>query len=88
MRTIIQLPDELLKALDRVAKARRLSRAEVIRQAIARHLEQEGPAEAGEAFALWRDRKFDALAYEDTLRAEWTSGSGRRRTRARSFKAS
>lgn len=88
MRTIIQLPDEFLKALDRVAKDRGLSRAEVIRQAIAHYLEQERPAEAGEAFALWRDRDLDGLAYEDALRAEWTPGSGRRRARPRSSKAS
>lgn len=88
MRTIIELPNDLLKTLDQVAKGHSLSRAEVIRRAIALYLKQEAPAmEQEDAFGLWRGRDLDALAYEDSLRAEWGSEVGKQLTRTGSPKA-
>jgi metal-responsive CopG/Arc/MetJ family transcriptional regulator len=71
MRTIIDLPDELVQALDRLSRREHISRAEAVRRAVTVYLEQELPAETVEAFGLWRDRQADALAYEDALREEW-----------------
>ncbi len=81
MRTIIELPNDLLKTLDQVAKGRSLSRAEVIRRAITLYIKQEAPTMALEdAFGLWRGRDLDALAYEDSLRSEWGSAVEKHRT--------
>lgn len=71
VRTIVDLPDELVQALDRLSRREHISRAETVRRAVTVYLEQELPAETVEAFGLWRDRQADALAYEDALRQEW-----------------
>lgn len=87
MRTIIELPNDLLKTLDQVAKGRSLSRAEIIRRAITLYLKQEAPTmEQKDAFGLWRGRDLDALVYEDSLRAEWGSEVEKHRTRTGSPK--
>jgi ribbon-helix-helix CopG family protein len=72
MRTIIDLSDELIHALDRLSRREHISRAEAVRRAVILYLEHELPAETVEAFGLWHDRQaVDALAYEDALRQEW-----------------
>jgi predicted transcriptional regulator len=72
VRTIIDLPDDLVQALDRLSRREHISRAEAVRRAVTVYLEQELPAETVEAFGLWHDRQAaDALGYEDALRQEW-----------------
>ncbi len=68
MRTIIDLPDEHVAALDELCRRERISRAEAIRRAVARYLEECAIADADDAFGMWRHRAIDALAYEDELR--------------------
>ena len=72
MRTIIDLPDRQLEALERISKRRKLSRAELIRQAVDRYLIENAP-DAVAAFGLWKQARFgeDGLAYERRLRREW-----------------
>lgn len=71
MRTIIDLPQEQIDALDRLRGNER-SRAAVIREAVALYLEQRTASFAElPAFGIWRDRRIDSLAYEDNLRSEW-----------------
>jgi metal-responsive CopG/Arc/MetJ family transcriptional regulator len=73
MRTIIELSPEQLRALDAWRNERGVSRAEAVRQAIARLLradEQRG-AELLRTRGLWADRGEDGLAYQRRLRGEW-----------------
>ena len=72
MRTIIDLPDRQLEALERISKRRKLSRAELIRQAVDRYLAEHAP-ELGAAFGLWRRTglREDGLAYQRRVRREW-----------------
>jgi metal-responsive CopG/Arc/MetJ family transcriptional regulator len=71
MRTIIDLPQEQIDALDNLRGNER-SRASLIREAVALYLAQQ-PAtlESLPAFGIWRDRQVNSLAYEDALRNEW-----------------
>ncbi|MGF1643898.1 MAG: CopG family transcriptional regulator [Thiotrichales bacterium] len=71
MRTIVDLPEDQLKALSGLGERERLSRAELIRQAIAEYLERRGPAVSDEAFGLWAGRGEDGVAYESRVRSEW-----------------
>lgn len=73
MRTIIELPDEQVRALDTWRESRGLSRAEAVRRAVAHLLQHEVDARAAAtaAFGLWRERALDGLAEQERLRAEW-----------------
>lgn len=71
MRTIIDLPDTQLEALDGICRREGISRAEAIRRAIAQHVGQAAAADAGRAFGLWRARRVDGLTYQRRLRREW-----------------
>lgn len=72
MRTIIDLPERQITALDRLSKAKKVSRAEVIRQAVVHYLTDHAP-ERAEAFGLWKRAGFrqDGVAYQRRLRREW-----------------
>jgi metal-responsive CopG/Arc/MetJ family transcriptional regulator len=72
MRTIIELTDGQLEALARISRQRRLSRAELIRQAIDRYLAEQAP-KTDAAFGLWKraGRQEDGLAYQLRVRKEW-----------------
>lgn len=71
MRTIIDVPRDQLDALDAHCTREDISRAEAIRRAVARYLEEHGAADARRAFGLWRDRPVDGLTYQRALRDEW-----------------
>ena len=72
MRTIIDLPDSQLAALRELELLKKVSRAELIRQAVAQYVGQH--ADAGNAFGAWKTSKrrpADGLAVQKKLRAEW-----------------
>ncbi len=73
MRTIIELPDEQLRALDAWRRTRGMTRAEAVRRAVAGLLqdEEEVRTAVDSAFGLWRGRDIDGLAEQERLRAEW-----------------
>ncbi len=73
MRTIIDLPDDQLAALDAWRVAHGVSRAEAVRRAVARLLDDEPVRRAAidAARGLWADRDEDGLAYQERLRSEW-----------------
>ena len=81
MRTIIELPDEQLEALDGICRREGISRAEAVRQAVALLMRQRGAARSGLAFGIWQGRRtVDGLAYQEKLRREWGHrATGRRR---------
>jgi metal-responsive CopG/Arc/MetJ family transcriptional regulator len=73
MRALIDIPKDVIKHLDALARSRQLSRAEIVRRAIAMYLAaQQHPHEREEVFGLWKDRTGDSLDDEDRLRSEWS----------------
>jgi len=73
MRTIVDLPDEQVDALHQLGVRSNLSRAELVRRAVAEYLDKRQDTGDDRAFGLWQRRHCDALDYEDRLRAEWAS---------------
>jgi metal-responsive CopG/Arc/MetJ family transcriptional regulator len=71
MRTIVELPEEQLRALTELCRRQKISRAEAIRRAVAEYARRRLAAESGRAFGIWRGRRVDGLAYERRLRREW-----------------
>lgn len=71
MRTIIDLPDDQLEALDACCVREGISRAEAVRRAVAGHVKAQLRPAVQRAFGLWRDRREDALEIEARLRSEW-----------------
>jgi predicted transcriptional regulator len=71
MRTVIDLPDEQIEPLKALAEQMKLSRAELVRRAVADYLRRHRPAADDTAFGLWRHRGEDGVAYQERLRSEW-----------------
>jgi hypothetical protein len=71
MRTIVDLPDDQVRALAEVCRREKISRAEAVRRAVAEYAKSHATGDAEEAFGRWRGRRVDGLAYERRLRREW-----------------
>ena len=61
MRTLIDLGDTQVQALDELSKREKRSRAALIRQAIDDYLTNRRDEKQGDAFGLWGKRKLDGL---------------------------
>ncbi|MCM2404100.1 ribbon-helix-helix domain-containing protein [Rhizobium sp. S153] len=71
MRTLVDIDEKALAALDDIARRQRVSRASLIREAVSDLLlKRQGPADEA-AFGLWAEKKVDGLAYQKALRQEW-----------------
>ena len=71
-RTLVGFSDKDIQALDALSDAKRISRAELIRQAVTQYLEKfKTDAPSADAFGLWTHKKIDGLAYQQHLREEW-----------------
>lgn len=71
MRTVIDVPDEMVEMLDRVGGLEKRPRAALIREAIGEFLRGKSVPEAETAFGLWKHRRKDGLKYQAGLRSEW-----------------
>ena len=71
MRTLVDIPERDVKALDELSRRRRVSRAGVIRAAIGDYLARHRGPDREEAFGLWEADGEDGLEYERRLRSEW-----------------
>ena len=71
MRTIIDIPQQIIDELDNLARQEGISRAEAVRRAMTEFLQKRPRSKPDAAFGIWKTRKIDPLAYEDTLREEW-----------------
>lgn len=71
MRTIVDIGEDDLNALDQLAKRERLSRAALVRQAVADLLARKRQLDAADAFRLWRSEPVDGLKYRQQFRSEW-----------------
>ena len=72
-RTIVDIPKDQIEALDRLRFKQHVTRASLIREAIAAYLTTHNAGLAEEAFGLWRDNPVDALGHENDLRSEWST---------------
>ncbi len=72
MRTLIDIPESILDEIDSLAKREKISRAEAVRRAMAEYVEKRRSDGGNAAFGIWKSREIDPLAYEDSLRGEWT----------------
>jgi metal-responsive CopG/Arc/MetJ family transcriptional regulator len=70
MRTLVDIPDRQIEDLAVICESRHISRAELIRQAIAVYIEQNKPS-AADAFGIWKNTNVDGLAYQEKMRSEW-----------------
>ncbi|PNU18574.1 CopG family transcriptional regulator [Geothermobacter hydrogeniphilus] len=71
MRTIVDLPEPQIARLREMSDRQGLSRAELVRRAVAEYLARHQGEGCEEAFGLWKKRSTDALNYQDQLREEW-----------------
>ncbi len=71
MRTIVDLPEKQIEALMTIGKQTQLSRAELMRRAVAEYLARHKPEQQDTAFGLWRNRTEDGLSYQERMRVEW-----------------
>ena len=70
-RTLVDLGDTQIQALDELSKKEKRSRAALIRQAIDDYLAKRQSKQESNAFGLWGKRKVDGLAYQEKVRREW-----------------
>jgi metal-responsive CopG/Arc/MetJ family transcriptional regulator len=71
MRTLVDLGDTQIQALDELSKKEKQSRAALIRRAIDDYLAKQHSKQENDAFGLWGNRKVDGLAYQEKVRREW-----------------
>jgi len=71
MRTLVEIAESQVRALDELARARDQSRAALIREAIGDFLKQHQQSSAADGFGLWGRGGEDGLAYQDRIRREW-----------------
>ena len=64
MRTLVDLGETQLRALDELSKMEKRSRAALIRQASDNYLAARQGTQDSNAFGLWGNRKVDGLAYQ------------------------
>ena len=71
MRTLVDLGDSQIQALDKLSKKEKRSRAALIREAIDDYLVKRRDKQEGDAFGLWGKPRVDGLALQKKMRAEW-----------------
>ena len=71
VRTVIDVPDEIIRSLDQVSEVEKRSRASLIREAIADYLRLKAVPPAEAAFGLWKETPKEGVQYQNDLRGEW-----------------
>jgi len=71
MKTLVNIPEPDIRALDDIGRRRGESRAKVIRAAVGDYLARHRPTPLDDALGLWGEGGEDGLAYQERLRAEW-----------------
>ena len=72
MRTIIEVPEEVIRNLDKVGNQQSKSRAAIIREAIHLYLENKELRNSDAAFGVWKSKGKEGLKYQEQLRSEWS----------------
>ncbi len=71
MKTLVEMDDNRVTALDRLAQRRKTSRSALIREAVEALLKSSEVPNRDAAFGLWTDNPVDGVVYQDKLRSEW-----------------
>ncbi|MEJ0016487.1 MAG: ribbon-helix-helix protein, CopG family [Acetobacteraceae bacterium] len=71
MRTLVDIPNDLIRSLAELGARSKRPRAALIREAIAEYLANHRASPAEDAFGLWGDAAADGLKYQRKARAEW-----------------
>lgn len=71
MRTLIDINDAQVQALDELSKRHKQSRAALIRNAVDDFLAKHRRTRTEDAFGLWGEHKIDGLEYQERVRSEW-----------------
>ena len=72
VRTLVDIPEKYLNALAEIGKQEKVSRAAVVREAIAVYVEKyQSLKPLDDAFGLWGKKKTDGLKYQRKIRSEW-----------------
>ncbi len=78
MRTIVDLPENSIKALDAIGAKLELSRAELVRRSVSAYLEKHNAAGTpikNDIFGLYNDiydKHTDSLELQESMRNEWS----------------
>lgn len=77
MRTIIDLPEKAIQALDAMSAKLNLSRAELVRRSVSAYLERQNASASpitNDIYGLYHDlydKNADSLDIQNALRREW-----------------
>ena len=71
MRTLIDLPEDLMNDIGALAKREKISRAEAVRRAVREYVATRSPGRPDSAFGIWKSKGIDSLEYENRIRDEW-----------------
>lgn len=71
MRTLVDIGDQEIQALDELAAEENVSRAALIRRAIDDLLQKQARKTVSDAFGLWGSEAKDGLDVQEELRQEW-----------------
>jgi metal-responsive CopG/Arc/MetJ family transcriptional regulator len=70
MRTLIDIPDHVLKVYDTVAKMKKISRAELVRQTLEEDIVRQRRELRRMAYGAWKADPVDGLALQRHMRDE------------------
>ncbi len=71
MRTLVDIGDTDITALDGLARKRDQARAVLIREAISDYLARHHQSGQADAFGLWSSGTKDGLVFQEAMRSEW-----------------
>jgi Arc/MetJ-type ribon-helix-helix transcriptional regulator len=71
MRTLVDIPEPDVKALDELGRRRRVSRSRVIREAVRDYLERHEDRGLAAFLGLWGTGEIDGVEYQRKVRSEW-----------------
>ncbi len=71
MRTIVDLPVEQITALSDLCKIQGISRAEAVRRALAKMIDEAKPDDIDKSFGAWKHKDIQTDDHIRQLREEW-----------------
>ncbi len=70
MRTLVEIPDEYVQAIDLICIKEKISRAEAIRRAVISFANQKAILDFDSAVGSWKDLAIDGLAFQRNIRED------------------
>ncbi|MFA7172327.1 MAG: ribbon-helix-helix protein, CopG family [Kiritimatiellia bacterium] len=72
MRTIVDIPENMVKTLDEISSFENRSRAALIREALKHYLSDHYTKDNSNAYGIWRDEIVDGVEFQRNIRSEWS----------------